>query len=124
IVEPPVPGQKPAPDPPPSKAYQPQGAVLGYAIAHYRKPRQHADEPPEEIRTLHAGEEVILTTVSGERLAPVYDRFVVSDYFQSEMSEYDSHFVFVPLEHLQKLRTMENRVTSIQIRLHDYARDK
>jgi lipoprotein-releasing system permease protein len=36
------------------------------------------------------------------------------------MSEYDSQFIFVPLEHLQKLRSMEGRVTSIQIRLRDY----
>jgi len=38
------------------------------------------------------------------------------------MSEYDSQFIFVPLEHLQKLRSMEGRVTSIQIRLRDYNR--
>ena len=36
------------------------------------------------------------------------------------MSEYDSQSIFVPLEHLQKLRSMEGRVTSIQIRLKDY----
>lgn len=53
-------------------------------------------------------------------MAPVYDRFAVVDYFKSEMSEYDSQFIFVPLEHLQKLRSMEGRVTSIQIRLRDY----
>jgi lipoprotein-releasing system permease protein len=36
------------------------------------------------------------------------------------MSEYDSQYVFVPLDHLQKLRTMEGKVTSIQIRLKDF----
>src|SRR5262249_12574808 len=51
------------------------------------------------------------------------DRFVVCDYFKSEMSEYDANYVFVPLDHLQKLRTMENRVTSIQIKLKDYDAD-
>ena len=35
------------------------------------------------------------------------------------MSEYDSSYVFVPLEHLQKLRTMEGRVTSIEVPLKD-----
>jgi lipoprotein-releasing system permease protein len=64
--------------------------------------------------------EIILTTLSGQRLAPVYDRFVVCDYFKSEMSEYDSQFVFVPLAYLQKLRTMQDKVTSIQMRLKDY----
>src|SRR5262249_28049905 len=39
--------------------------------------------------------------------------------FRSEMSEYDSNYVFVPLEYLQKLRAMEDRVSSIQIRLKD-----
>ena len=42
---------------------------------------------------------------------------MVADYFRSEMSEYDSNYVFVPLHYLQKLRTMEGRVTSIQIKL-------
>ena len=39
------------------------------------------------------------------------------------MSEYDSNYVFVPLEHLQQLRNMEDRATSIQIRLKDYDKD-
>src|SRR5207244_4197190 len=68
--------------------------------------------------------DVVITTISGARLAPVYDRFTVVDYFKSEMSEYDSQYVFVPLEHLQKLRTMEDRVTSIQLRLKDYRQAK
>ena len=50
----------------------------------------------------------------------MYDNFVVVDYFKSEMSEYDSNYVFVPLDYLQHLRTMEDRVTSIQIKLKDY----
>jgi lipoprotein-releasing system permease protein len=37
------------------------------------------------------------------------------------MSEYDASYVFVPLDYLQHLRTMENRVTSIQVKLKDYA---
>src|SRR5262249_31793564 len=41
--------------------------------------------------------------------------------FKSEMSEYDSNYIFVPLEWLQKLRTMENRATGIQIKLKNYA---
>src|SRR5262245_16436404 len=36
------------------------------------------------------------------------------------MSEYDSNYVFVPLDYLQHLRTMQDRVTSIQIKLRDY----
>jgi lipoprotein-releasing system permease protein len=105
-----VPGEKPPPEPPPSKPFKAECAVVGYAIAVAR--RQN-----EEFPLLMPGDDVVITTISGEKLSPVYARYAVCDYFRSEMSEYDSQYVFVPLEHLQKLRTMEGRVTSIQIRL-------
>lgn len=114
------PDEPPPPAPPPSKPHDPQGVILGYAIAHYRDRNVPTEAANKDIRTLEPGDEVIITTVSGAKLAPVYDRFVVSDYFKSEMSEYDSNYVFLPMEHLQKLRTMDDRVTSIQIRLKDY----
>jgi lipoprotein-releasing system permease protein len=113
------PDGKPAPEPPPSSEFVPTGAIVGHAIAHYRKPRAKEGEP-KEVRVLEPGDDVILTTLSGARLSPVYYRYTVCDYFRSEMSEYDSNYVFVPLEHLQQLRTMQDRVTSIQIRLKDY----
>ncbi len=115
---PPLPGEKPPPAPPPSVIYKPHGTILGYAIAHFRDKDPKTGKVTDK-RYLHPGDEVILTTVSGVRLEPVRDRFVVADYFKSEMSEYDSNYVFVPLDHLQKLRTMENRVTSIQVKLKD-----
>ena len=112
--------EPPPPDPPPSKPHEPQGVILGSAIAHYRDRNAPADLPNKDVRTLEPGDEVVITTVSGAKMSPVFDRFVVSDYFKSEMSEYDSNYVFMPIEHLQKLRTMEDRVTSIQIKLKDY----
>jgi lipoprotein-releasing system permease protein len=118
-----APDGKPPPDPPPSRPeadYVPEPIIIGYALAHFRKPKTNPDEPPEDVRTLWPGDDVVITTVSGAKLEPVNYRYVVSDYFRSEMSEYDSQYVFVPLAHLQKLRTMENRATSIQIRLKDY----
>jgi lipoprotein-releasing system permease protein len=99
---------------------EPQGVIVGYAIAHYRDRNAPADLPNKDVRTLEPGDEVVITTVSGAKLSPVFDRFVVADYFKSEMSEYDSNYVFMPIDHLQKLRTMEDRVTSIQIKLKDY----
>ena len=66
-----------------------------------------------------AGGLFVVHTVSGAKLVPVNARFVVSDYIKTEMSEYDSNYVFVSMEYLQKLRTMENRATSIQIKLKD-----
>ncbi|MFO0841039.1 MAG: FtsX-like permease family protein [Gemmataceae bacterium] len=109
---------KPPPEPPPSRPFVPECAVVGYAISHFR------DEKPDESGNfdrclLRPGDDIHLTTISGYALKPVHARFAVCDYFKSEMSEYDSNYVFVPLEYLQQLRTMEGRVTSIQIRLKD-----
>jgi lipoprotein-releasing system permease protein len=114
------PGEPPAPDPPPSRPKEMAGAILGYAIGHHRTRRAGADEPSQDIAILQPGDEVILATLSGQRLAPVYNSFVVCDFFKSEMSEYDANYVFVPLEDLQRLRTMQDRVTNIQIKLKDY----
>jgi lipoprotein-releasing system permease protein len=128
LAEPPVlPGEpapdvKPDPDPPPETVSPPVGIILGYAIAHFRD----RDAPPgaraADIRILHPGDEVVVLTVGGvEKMKAVDYRYVVTDYFKSEMSEYDSTYVFVPLKQLQDIRGMENRATSIQIRLKDYA---
>src|SRR5207244_742021 len=121
---PPGPGDLPPPEPPPVIPKQTAGAIVGYAIAHVRLPNVSADDPVKEFAMVVPGDEVVVTTVSGQRLSPVFDSLVVCDYFKSEMSEYDSNYVFVPLEYLQRLRTMEGRVTSIQIKLKDYANSK
>jgi lipoprotein-releasing system permease protein len=110
-------GVPPPPDPPPSRPHVSYGAIVGYAIAHYRMPKTRAGSSEKDMQLLHPGDDIILTTLSGQRMAPVHDSFVAIDYFKSEMSEYDSNYVFVPLHHLQKLRTMEGQVTSLQVRL-------
>lgn len=112
LPQPPV-----APAAPPHRITFPQGAIMGYAIAHYRE-KDHKTGIIHDMQLLAPGDEMILTTISGVRMSPVYDTFVVADYFRSEMSEYDSNYVFIPLASLQKMRTMENRVSSIQIRLN------
>ncbi len=117
---PPIPGQPPQPDPPPSEVKIPKGIIVGNALVSYRDPKTQPGEEPREIYLLEPGDDVFITTVSGQRMAPVFDRFVVCDYFKSEMSEYDASYVFVPLDYLQHLRTMDNRVSSIQIKLKDY----
>jgi lipoprotein-releasing system permease protein len=114
---------KPPPDAPPEEAFKPKGIIVGYAIAHYRQSKPDENKN-KEIETLHPGDDVLITTVSGARMSPVNYRYAVVDYFKSEMSEYDSNYVFVPLDHLQHLRTMEDRVTSIQIRLKNIDRDR
>jgi lipoprotein-releasing system permease protein len=110
---------KPLPDPPPSTTFVPECAIVGFAIANTRSREKGPDGKKKDIQLLEPGDDVILTTVSGAKLSPVFARYTVCDFFRSEMSEYDSNYVFVPLEHLQKLRAMEGRVTSIQIRLKD-----
>jgi lipoprotein-releasing system permease protein len=116
---PPKPGEIPPPDAPPAREFTPPSIIVGYAVAHFRA-QLNPDEPAREVRTLEPGDDVIVTTISGQALRPVEWRSVVCDYFRSEMSEYDANYVFVPLEELQKQRTMEGRATSIQLRLKDY----
>jgi len=118
-----APGEKPLPEPPPSEEFKPEGAIVGYAIANTRR-KTADDNGSHELRLLQPGDDVLITTLSGQKLQPVYARFAVCDYFRSEMSEYDSNYVFVPLDYLQQLRTMEDRVTSIQIRLRNEADSK
>lgn len=101
----------------------PRGIFIGNLIASFRTKKKDAKDEYEELQLLLPGDEVVITTVSGGKLAPVYDHFVVIDFFKSEMSEYDSNYCFVPLDYLQHLRSMDDRVTSIQIRLKDYDKD-
>lgn len=112
----------PPPAPVPSQAKEPTGIVIGHLLAHVRVKDDKTKETYEAC-LLPPGQDVVVTTVSGGKLAPVYDNFIVVDYFKSEMSEYDSNYVFVPLKYLQQLRTMEDRVTAIQIRLKNYDKD-
>jgi lipoprotein-releasing system permease protein len=106
--------------PTPQDLKVPTGVILGNLIASYQKRNPGPDEERQQY-VIYRGETVVLTTVGGAKMAPVYDRLVVVDYFKSEMSEYDANYVFVPLDYLQHLRTMPDRVTSIQMKLRDYA---
>ncbi|NBO91119.1 MAG: ABC transporter permease [Planctomycetia bacterium] len=110
---------KPIPTPPPSQnqEFVPEFCILGHAMAFRRV--ELPDKPAKDICLIQPGDDVVLTTITGGRLSPVFGRFTVCDYFKSDMSEYDSNYVYVPLSYLQKLRSMEGRVTSIQIRLKD-----
>jgi lipoprotein-releasing system permease protein len=112
------PGMPPPPEPPPSREAAPSTIIVGYAVAHF-KAQSKDNESPKEYRTLETGDDVWITTISGQALKPVEWRAAVCDYFRSEMSEYDANYVFVPLEELQRLRAMQNRATGIQVRIKD-----
>jgi lipoprotein-releasing system permease protein len=123
----------PPPAPPEPSEFKPKGIMVGYAIAHVRVPKVDENGKPvtengkpaiEEVCVLPPGYEVILTTVSGQRLEPVPFRAVVVDHMKTEMSEYDGNYIYMALDDLQHLRHMRNRATSIQIKLKDYENDK
>ncbi|GIW84348.1 MAG: membrane protein [Gemmataceae bacterium] len=103
---------------------QPQlhGLIAGYTLAHFR----YRDDQGKVIEEplLRPGDDVTVITIGGRDIKPVWGTFIVTDYLKTEMSEYDQTFVFVPLEQLQSIRGMENRCTSLQIKLKDYEGSK
>lgn len=104
----------PPPDLPPPPPPRYPGMILGYSIGHYRYPGK---DGPQEVELLAPGDEVTLATIGAAAMKPVSGSFAVADSFKSEMSEYDNSFVFVPLDELQRLRGMGERVNAFQVRL-------
>ena len=98
------------------------GCVLGIGLASYRH------NGAEHFLVL-PGDDIQLTfPTAGTPPKAVSDSFTVVDLYESKMTEYDSSFIFVPLDKLQELRGMFDResgttfVTSIQIKLKDDSR--
>jgi len=78
------------------------GTILGYAAVSH-----HAPGSERDLMLAPIGTRVALTFPSvGQSIEPRRDYFTTLGYFKSGMSEYDSSFVFVPLERLQFLRGM------------------
>jgi lipoprotein-releasing system permease protein len=123
FVRPPGPDGLPPPLPMPEEPKVQAGIIVGYAIANYRARNISAETVNKDIPILERGDEAILIMMSGQQLKPVFDNVVVADFFKSEMSEYDSRYIFVPLDWLQRLRTMQNRASALQIKLKHYRRD-
>jgi lipoprotein-releasing system permease protein len=98
------------------------GVIPGYSLAHFRFRDEHGNVVEESA--LKPGDDVTIITVGGRELKPVWGTFIVTDYFKSEMSEYDAGYVYVPLEHLQSIRGMDGRCTALQIKLKNYDLDK
>jgi len=106
------------------------GAILGIGLTSFRN-----REGEEQFLSI-PGDDVRLTfPTSGTPPRPIDDLFTIVDFYECKMSEYDSTFVFVPIEKLQQLRGMIepktgiSRITSIQIKLKneadgDVVRDK
>lgn len=121
-----IPNAPPVVVPPPDiaapEAPRLPGVILGYSIANTRWKDPETGETTE-YAMLKPGDDVMLATVGSEGFKPVYSTFVVTDYFKSEMSEYDGSFVYVPLDELQRLRGMDGKCNAIQIKLTDAVGD-
>ena len=97
-----------------------EGAIVGYAMATHRRPGATKDDI-----IMPGGTKVnLIFPVAGTKPAPGADSFAAVGYFKSGMSEYDSSFVFVPLERLQKVRLLldtngRGAVNQIQIKAKD-----
>ncbi len=105
-----------------SETHQHAGIVLGMALASFR------DQKGSDRFLALPGDDVKVTLPSsGTPPKAVSDTFTIVDFYESKMSEYDSSFVFVPMEKLQQLRGMIDpstgigNVTSIQIKLKNPA---
>lgn len=101
-------------NPPPIVVRKPHGIIVGNALASFRDPKTKKD-----VYILDPGDAVMVYTIGCQTLEPIYDEFIVCDYIKTGLSDFDSSTVFVPLDYLQHLRTMEGRVNAIEIRLNN-----
>jgi lipoprotein-releasing system permease protein len=98
------------------------GIVPGIGLASFR------DRLGVDRFLMLPGDDVKVTfPTAGTPPKAVSNTFTVVDFYESKMSEYDSNFVFVPLEDLQRMRGMIEpetgigSVNSIQIKLAEGA---
>jgi len=98
------------------------GIVPGIGLASFR------DRSGVDRFLILPGDDVKVTfPTAGTPPKAVSNTFTVVDFYESKMSEYDSNFVFVPLEELQRMRGMIEpetgigSVNSIQIKLAEGA---
>jgi lipoprotein-releasing system permease protein len=106
----------PPPQVPPADPPRVTGVIVGYSLAHYRY-KDHETGENREVELLKPGDDVFIATVGASGVKPVSGTFVVADYFRSEMSEYDSSYVYVPIDELQRMRGMDGRVNALQLKL-------
>lgn len=119
----PLPDEPPQMAKPPADPVEPVGAIPGFGITHYRTVDPGTNKGVDkEILPAGSAIQLIMIGAGKEQMEPVYSNFAVCDSIKTEMTEYDGHYVYVPLDYLQRLRGMDKRVTHIQIRLTDYSK--
>ena len=95
------------------------GIVLGISLASYR-----SSSGADNFLVLPGDDVKITLPTAGTPPKAVSDTFTIVDFYESKMSEYDSSFVFAPMEKVQQMRGMIDpstgigNVTSIQIKLY------
>ncbi|MEK6238524.1 MAG: FtsX-like permease family protein, partial [Planctomycetales bacterium] len=100
------------------------GIILGIAVCSQRLKDDQGDVSDHFF--CRPGDDVKVTIpTAGSPPRGIDDVVTVVDIYESKMSEYDSSFVFVPIERLQQLRGMIDpqtsiaKATAIQIKLKD-----
>ncbi len=100
------------------------GIVLGISICSIRG-RDVNGELADYYFALPGDDVKITVPNTGQPPKAVSDSFTIVDFYESEMSEYDSSFAFVPLSKIQNLRGMVDvqsgtkSVSTIQLKLKD-----
>ncbi len=98
------------------------GVVMGIALASYR-----LHDGSDQFFLLPGDDVKMIVPTVGTPPRAARENFTIVDFYESKLSEYDSNYVFAPLETVQQIREMidpETDVgyaTSIQIKLHDEA---
>lgn len=105
---------------------QHDGIVLGISIGATRY--RDMGGKVTDYYYVQPGDDVQVTFPSaGNTPRAINEKFTVVDFYESQMSEYDATFAFVPLDRLQKYRGMINplsgeaAVNSIQLKLREGA---
>jgi lipoprotein-releasing system permease protein len=95
------------------------GIVLGIGISRV------ADGNGKKFLLLPGDDVQVTVPTAGSPPKPSSDTFTIVDLYESQMTEYDANFIFMPLAKLQEMRGMidpqsgRRHVTAIQIKLHD-----
>jgi len=98
------------------------GIILGISICSLRG-RDANGEVMDYYFALPGDDVKVTVPNSGQPPKAVSDSFTIVDFYESEMSEYDSSFAFVPLSKIQDLRGMVDvqsgtkSVSTIQLKL-------
>ncbi len=93
------------------------GLILGVGLSSYGRRHEQVDPKTGEKMvidqlSLIPGDDVMLTFPTSNVPPKLHnDSFTVVDIYESKMVEYDSQFVYVPLEKLQRLRGMYDPVS-------------